>query len=476
MNDFFIGRKNEIRELLSAFNSNQSLFYSIIGRRGVGKTYLINHFYKKIIKTDFLLLEYTGRKKVSKIKQIDLFLYETKKMLNISDFEFDHKTKGIKHWNQVFDFLAEELKKEHRKILLVIDEFAWFHTKQSNFAEEFGIFWNKIKTQNNIFILISGSAVSWMNKNVFYSKGSLYHKTSKIIKLKPFSYTETTEFFKKKSPHISIMEIVQYYLLTGGVVRYLDKIRLEQNIQENLNNIFQFFDLSENNEFQNLFDSTFNSNKTNLHREIVELFQYKNHLTIDFIFSKLNKVSVQSIYSALNDLIVSDIVLKIENIKDKNKPIYILSDLFCFYNVKLITKNNHLNLFDGDLLNKYNGYAFELFAFLNTDFIKSEIGRNGIISKQYKFQNENTQIDMLIDYGKHQYSIVECKFLNNEFLIDLEYEKNLLNKKNELIKFLKERKKVKRFNIDYIMLTLNGMKKHKACSIFNIIEVTINNE
>lgn len=41
-----IGRKKEIDELNRLYNSNKAELVAVFGRRRVGKTYLINHFFK----------------------------------------------------------------------------------------------------------------------------------------------------------------------------------------------------------------------------------------------------------------------------------------------------------------------------------------------------------------------------------------------------------------------------------------------
>ena len=63
-----IGRKREIAELNRLYNSGESELIAIYGRRRVGKTFLINHFFYK--RFDFKL---TGDFKADRKVQLDNF-------------------------------------------------------------------------------------------------------------------------------------------------------------------------------------------------------------------------------------------------------------------------------------------------------------------------------------------------------------------------------------------------------------------
>lgn len=75
------------------------------------------------------------------------------------------------------DFNAYVKRNENKTFVILIDEFPWLNVKGSWFAEDFGAFWNKVIT-DNVKIIITGSSVAWMNKNVFRAKGGVYHKTT----------------------------------------------------------------------------------------------------------------------------------------------------------------------------------------------------------------------------------------------------------------------------------------------------------
>lgn len=52
MNNIIIGRKQQISELNEAYNSNKPEMLALVGRRRVGKTYLVREIYKQRINFD----------------------------------------------------------------------------------------------------------------------------------------------------------------------------------------------------------------------------------------------------------------------------------------------------------------------------------------------------------------------------------------------------------------------------------------
>lgn len=254
----FIGRQKELNQIIQRVKGEYKEFIAITGKRGVGKTFTLEKV-KEIIPSEIKILEIIGRQGLSKRKQIEQAVENFEKVLGV---KFSSNS-----WNDFFRDLKQFLKENNEvNFLISIDEFPWLNTKGSCFVEDFGAFWNSVTTEN-VKIIITGSAVSWMNKNVFRTKGGLYHKTTLRINLKPFSFEETMKFLLRTNSNLTNFEIVNYYLMTGGNVRYLKQIRNEDTMEVNYNEIYN------SSRFDDFFESSFNSVRTNIHKEIVELFK-----------------------------------------------------------------------------------------------------------------------------------------------------------------------------------------------------------
>lgn len=318
-NNYFIGREDELSILLKRCQNSHKELVAITGKRGVGKTELMKKV-KELLKSphysdDYVVIEIFGQKNSPLKRQL-------KKACDIFT-SFFNKTIEPSDWGDFFDLLQEEITLPYninKKFILLIDEFPWLNTKGSNFIDDFGTFWNR-NNYENFKIVLTGSAVSWINQNVFRSKGGLCHKTTLKIKLKSFSMQETMEYLLKENSNFTNSELVEYYLMTGGVVRYLQNIHSNRTIEENYNSIYK------NNYFDDFFDNTFNSVKTNIHKKIISMFSNRIKIKIEDIEKEIINVSHQLIYNTIKELVETDLLIEIKDNGSKKNKSYILSDL-----------------------------------------------------------------------------------------------------------------------------------------------------
>lgn len=197
---------------------------------------------------------------------------------------------------------------------------------------------------------------------------------------------------------------------------------------------------------------------TQSHQKIVEYFKNGKYFTLKEL-SKNLKISENTVAVALEDLVVSDVCGFLNNYKNKKREkLYYLKDLFCLsYNKFVKDKILTINNFNNQSFFVNFGFVFETICLNNIDLIKDEIKRSGFSSIEYSWHNKESQIDLIIEYNKNHYSIVECKFYKDNFELTEDYQKNLLNKKDEFEKFLGS-KKINKPIIDFIIVSLNNVK------------------
>lgn len=304
-------------------------------------------------------------------------------------------------------------------------------------------------------IVITGSAVSWMNKNVFRTKGGLYHKTTLRVNLKQFSFEETMTFLLKTNSRLTNFEIVNYYLMTGGNVRYLKQIRNEETMEDNYNEIYS------SSRFNDFFESSFNSLRTSVHKEIVELFKDRIRLSAKDIVQRISKknMSVGLIYNAINELVETDVLTEVKTHNKKNGHEYILTDLFCF---NFLRKTN----FNSQQHSIVNGYAFEILTLLNIDMILSDLNR-GRFEKVERWQSKEAQIDVLVSYPNDLYSIIECKNHREVFDLNIETVQDLMKKIDSF-----HLSKNKRTKAEVILVTLFGTRNRTT---FKYVDFCLDN-
>lgn len=440
----FIGRRKELRYLQEELNKETRSLISIIGRRGIGKSRLVNEFKKRFLnQEDHFLLEFKGNKNLNKSQQIQNAINELRIAFN------NQSLKDVNNWNLFFRSLLNELNFINKKIVLIIDEFAWLHNRNSGFVDEFASFYDRLMDKD-ILIIITGSAVSWMNKNVIKTSGGLHHKSHQTLKVKSFSLLETKEYLKEIADY-SFFDVLDYYFFTGGVVRYLEKIHPQRTKMENVKAIYSNNDNVLGDEFSELFFSIFEG-KNLLHKKIVEQFKVGNNKTISQL-SKETGYSYNAVNQAVEELIVSDILSVKQNYgKEKKDKSYFLTDLFCYFYIKVFNQK----IIDYQLLesNVVKGFAFEVAVMLNIDLFKNEIGRSGFETKEYSWRNNKAQIDLILDYGRESFSLIEVKYHNETLNVDEKITDNLLNKRNEFLKSIRKTKK----EMDIIMISLLGTK------------------
>lgn len=446
MDNNFIGREKEISLLKKAINDNKSKLITILGRRGNGKTTLAQYFVENELNDNDDFIKIDGSKGVASSIQVKRFLLNFKNChyLKIKDDEINSLflNKNDEKWFLVFDFLSKKLKQYSligRKLIIFIDEFPWLHTKKSNFIQAFSSFWNNIQNTENIYFIMTGSAVAWMNKNVINTAGGLYARIHTIINLKPLSFLETIDFLYKKNKYYSFNEYLSYYLMTGGVPRYLSKLMIENTIDDNAKLLFNNFFESE---YDKLFTSSFESN-LNLHKKFIDVFKHKRIYKISEII-KLNICKQSNVYNIIKDLTSSGLLVEIKNydkIKHKNvknhnnEKYYMLSDLFC-YSYLTYSDNKQLKAI-------MDGYGFEIFARNNIDLILDNLGRRNIIAENFAWQNNKAQIDLINLANDNVCHIIECKNYNKEFVLSKDYEEKLINKITEFENILPNKHELK---------------------------------
>ena len=140
-----IGREKEIEILRKAYTSGKPELIAVIGRRRVGKTYLIRQFFEG--KMDF---EMTGLKDGNKEQQLRNFTYslrDAQKSHELPDTPID--------WLAAFYELKlhlESLKSKKKKVVF-IDELPWVATAKSDFLTGFSYFWNSYASKHNLSLI-----------------------------------------------------------------------------------------------------------------------------------------------------------------------------------------------------------------------------------------------------------------------------------------------------------------------------------
>jgi AAA+ ATPase superfamily predicted ATPase len=224
MNQAFVGRQKELQSLENAFLSDRSEFYPIYGRRRVGKSELILHF-----GGNKPFIYYLG-KKAPEALQIREFLQECARTFK----EPLIATMSCDGWKTALDTVVARWKGK-RKLILAFDEYQWISEASPSLPSIIQELWDRQwRKQGNVFLILCGSYMRFMEREVLGNKSPLFGRRTGQIFLKPFNYKEAALFH----PRYSIVDKARAYFFCGGIPLYLKFFSDKQSIEINIMNNF----------------------------------------------------------------------------------------------------------------------------------------------------------------------------------------------------------------------------------------------
>lgn len=452
-----IGRNVQKQLFEEAINSLKSEFMVVYGRRRVGKTFLIKNVLGSRI--DF---EMTGIQNGNLKDQLQNFANK------LSEFKAE-EVKRPTSWMQAFGLLKKYLNTldANKKKVLFLDELPWIDTHKSKFLGMLGHFWNDWANYNNVFLVVCGSAASWMINNVLNDKGSLHNRATQYLPLQPFTLRETEQFLTTRKIKANRYQVVQLYMALGGIPYYLDLLKPQESIPQNIDRLC--FDINGflRDEFERLYKSLFE--KAENHIAVVKALASKwTGLTRSEIIAQIDLKDGGSLTKILIELEKSAFIQQYAPFgKKKKKSLYRLTDNFSLFHLKLMAQkglNNQkgvfLKLFNDPKFRVWCGYAFENTCFIHHGQIAKALGIATIFHEFSSFQfsgNETysgTQIDLLIDRADGVINLCEVTFSNNDFKLNSSYKKTLKDRVETFAAISKTRK-----SIFTTLITTYGLSK-----------------
>ncbi len=429
-----IGREPEIRILQQALNSRETELIAMYGRRRVGKTHLIQTVYKKEI-----VFQLTGINGAPLEEQLQNFS-ET-----ITDaFNLPNELPKPPNWLKAFRVLINHLKPliEESPKVVFIDEFPWLDTPRSGFIRAFDHFWNSWATrQQNLVVVICGSAASWMIQNIVRDKGGLHNRLTRRIRLMPFNLYETEQFLRSKYVNLDRYQIVQLHMATGGIPQYLKTIQSGESAAQVIDRLCFTKDGGLIDEFQNLYRALFDN--ADKHICIVKALAEKPMgLTRTEILEACDLSSGGGVTKLLEELLESGFITEYIPFDRTTKDlIFKLTDEYSLFYLKFIENNQSFGT--GTWLLKsaspswvsWSGLAFENIWLKHIPQIKKGLGISAVYTHESiwryvaKKGETGAQIDLLVDRQDNCINLCEIKFSNKVFTLTKDEADNLTPKR-----------------------------------------------
>jgi len=469
-----VGREQEIKRLTKKMTSSQSDLVAIIGRRRIGKTFLI----RKVFKDD-MFFQYTGLFQGTLPEHLERFATAIQPL-----FKNSPKINVPSSWFEAFDLLRKAIaaKKGKKKKVVFLDEFPWMATNRSRFLTAFTDFWNSFAAhRHDLLVIICGSSASWMINKVLKNKGGLHNRVTDRILLEPFNLYETELFLKKKNIKLNRPAIVELYMALGGVPFYLEQLQSGESQVQALDRIAFTKGSILQLEFDELFASLFDQSEK--HQTIVKLLS--NHprgLTRKLLLTKSKLKSGGGFTNILDELEHAGFIKSNVPVgKKNNDKIYKLIDFYSLFYLKYIapqkgkrSKGKWAQIASSPSWNSWSGLAFENICQAHVTQLKSALNILGIQSEtgawhhQGSSEMSGSQIDLLIDRTDNVINICEIKYSRTPYIITADYLKKMKLKLASFMHFTKTKK-----TLFPTMITANGLVDNIHSSEFIENEITL---
>ena len=449
-----IGRKKELEDLAEYCRSSKAELVCVYGRRRVGKTYLVENAFR-----GFFAFSATGSEDKRNRAQMQAFTAALKR----------YGSSGAprpKDWFSAFEALrvlleSDDVARFDGRRVVFLDEFPWFAAKRSDFLYAFSDFWNGwASRQDDVMVVVCGSATSWIIKHLFENTGSLYNRVTRQMYIAPFCLHEAEEMCDSLRLGWSRDAVLQCYMVFGGLPYYLDMLDRRKSLAENIDLLCLDIHAPLRREIPHLMEATLGDSP--LHRMILrKLAMSRIGIRRQDLATSIEGGTSGSLKRALDDLEKCGYIRRYRNRSEKGKPItYQLIDPFLLFGYTFIEGENVTSwrqLENTPAYYAWRGNAFEMVCISHEEQLKRAIGVSAVRCESYPWRSAEAdpgvQVDLAIERADKVTSICEMKYTNNEFVIDKEYEAELKRK----VRVFRSESKT-RNAVQLVMVCANGLK------------------
>jgi AAA+ ATPase superfamily predicted ATPase len=406
----FVGRKNEMDFLQEKYESKNAEFVILYGRRRIGKTELLKEFGK-----DKKHIFYSGHQINDKMQLNRI----TKSLIN--HFGVNIYSQSFGEWESVFTYIGENLS-EKEKTVIVLDEFPYMIESNHSITSVMQSTWDHILSKKNIMLVVCGSSMSFMEKEILSEKNPLYGRITGLLKMTEMDFESSKAFY----PRSSLNEQIAYYSVFSGVPYYLSLINDSLSFKENI--------------IRNILSNgsvLFNEVEFLMKQELREVGVYNTIITAIALgrtkqngIVQLTGIEKTKLPYYLNSLMDLGIVKKEfpSNVKTKDMPksrngLYQLDNGFFRFYFRFVypylseLMDGNIEIIYEDVIKKqlpsFIGYEFEKIAIHHMRQMNTENRLPVRCIKIGRWWKKDKEIDIMAYDAQNRYIFGECKW-NNE--------------------------------------------------------------
>lgn len=413
----FLCRERELSILNSRYMGDNLECIVIYGRRRIGKTTLINEFVKDKKTVYFSALQANANDNLEALSKAIAFYYNP-------------ETASVPIYRSFDDaFLEITGIASKERIVFVIDELPYLCEAESSIPSKLQHLLDHEWSESRIFLILCGSSMSFMEKEVLGEKSPLFGRRTAQLKINPLSFNDAARFH----PELTSEENAFIYGITGGVPHYINKLDVRGSIKDAL--LINFFDTS-----AYLFEEPANL----LRQEMREPSVYNSIIAAiaggasrqSDIASKV-QMDTSQCNKYLKILIELDIVQKVEPVinTSRRKVLYRITDNFFRFWYRFVPENimaissGRMELIYDDAVQGYiHDYMGQVFEYMCRSYLTEHIDRLPFMLGSlgewwgaYPKKKKEIQLDIVgvgvkphTGRSRNRYLIGSCKYRNQK--------------------------------------------------------------
>ena len=219
----FYCREEELKTMNRRYEKGRFECIVIYGRRRVGKTALINEFCKGKSTVYFSALSASSQENLEALSKA---IYTCK----------NPDTSAAPTYRSYEDALDEiTAMAKQQRLVFVIDEYPYLAKAEKSFSSRLQHIIDHQWQNSQLYLILCGSSMSFMEYQVLGYESPLYGRRTAQFKIHALTYWEMTQFH----PNLSLQDQALLYGVTGGIPHYINKLDVEDDLdQALLENLF----------------------------------------------------------------------------------------------------------------------------------------------------------------------------------------------------------------------------------------------
>lgn len=214
----FYCREEELKQMNRRYNKGRFECIVIYGRRRVGKTALINEFCKGKQTIYFSALNASSQENLEALSKAIYICKNPESMVTPT--------------YQCYADALDEITKmaERQRMVFVIDEYPYLAKAEKSFSSRLQHMIDHQWQNGQLYLILCGSSMSFMEYQVLGYESPLYGRRTAQFKIQALTYREMTKFHSE----LSHTDQALLYGVTGGIPHYINKLDVEDDLDEAL--------------------------------------------------------------------------------------------------------------------------------------------------------------------------------------------------------------------------------------------------